>query len=727
MGVNMARGDAQTQQARYVAEAGINHALWLTNSSNCTAYPGPLTANFGAHAYTVNVTPTSGSPVSLTSTSTLFDSTSRSLSRNNISIFQTPEPPLILQPGTEGIDTYVINRVGNDEHNNYGNDTQMRIGTGDAHPLIKFDLSSIPTNARIIEVQLALHFEQADNISAAQMSVHRLTQPWAEEQATWNIYKTGTSWATLGGDYDSNVTAITTVSNVNNTWFSWNITELMSDWVSGAFTNHGLLLRVANGNVINARFTSSDGAVSSNHPKLTITYACECGKSCAATAPPSCDADYLADTKISEFDTAVYGSDGQKDLDYVPEGVTLFGVTIPAGGAWVSVDATDNDFYLNDLSGALLASSPGSSGIVGVAYVSSGIWAGHLAVVDVNTDDVGYYDINGVVVNSFDITKTGTLVPSGATFIDVTASGSYDSHLAITDGPLKELYLIDQAGQLRATLDLSAFTTDPTDVAHIPNSDKLLILDAAQKVYIVTLDGTKTGEYDVSAFGTSSTEGLAINPLTCDHVIGDDGADKVIVLNVSGSPPEPGTTVSLLPMQDTFVGTDDTSVYGGNASAFLGFSSKEWRTLLQFDVSTIPAGSTITSANLRFYNWDNGNPAAGALTVSAHRITEEWTANWANKGANWYDRKKQGGGALQWAGQGGTYDTGWSATTSFNSTSAPQWVEWNITPLAQEWLDGVNPNFGVELVPAAGSAFASLHSVDFGDTTLRPQLLITYE
>ncbi len=179
------------------------------------------------------------------------------------------------------------------------------------------------------------------------------------------------------------------------------------------------------------KYISSDDSDAALHPKLTITYACECGQACTIAVPPTCDADYIVNTKVSEFNTAVYGSNVQKDLDYIPENVALFGVTTPAGGAWLSVDATDARFYLNDINGVLLASSPGSSGMSGVAYVSSGAWVGHIVVTDFNSNELYYYDKNGVMVGSLSLDFTD--LPSGVTFIAQTTSGSYDAHFAVTD------------------------------------------------------------------------------------------------------------------------------------------------------------------------------------------------------------------------------------------------------------------------------------------------------
>ncbi len=569
MSSNMTGSEIQVDQASYVAEAGFNHALWQTQNSNCTGYPNPITENFAAHSYTASVTPTQGSPVSISATGTLSIGTSRSMTRAGIAVYQPPAPTVVLQAGAEGNDTYISNRLAPNVNSNYGNNPKLRVGTGDTNALLKFDITSIPAGAKVISAQLALHFESADSIGSPEMSVHKATRPWLETETTWNIFATGQNWTNPGGDYDANVEAVTTITGAPATWYTWDVTEMVHGWVTGT-TNDGLMVRVYSGNAINARFSSSDGTTATNHPKLTITYACECGVDCTPPPPPpSCDADFIPDTKISEYDTDPYGSSVIKDLTFMPEGVTFFGATVPAGGAWLSVDATDRTFYLNDITGTLLSNAPGSTGMGGVAYVSSGTWAGHIAASDFNNDDVRYYDKDGAMAGSFSLSGFGVGTPSGAAFIQTTITGTYDAHLAITDRSKNLVYITDQAGTLKTSLNLNAYASGLTDAAHIPNSDKLLVLDENKKAY-----------------STSGTVGLAINPLTCDHVIGDDLEDKVIALNKATS-----CNADYIP--DTKVNEFATDIYGSSVQKDLDYIPEG----VEFFGVTAPSGGAWLSVD----------------------------------------------------------------------------------------------------------------------------------
>ncbi len=74
--------------------------------------------------------------------------------------------------------------------------------------------------------------------------VHRVTVPWLEGEATWNSAKTGVTWSQAGGDYDPTVIANNVLpSTTINAWFSWDITDLVQDWVDGTYDNEGLLVK----------------------------------------------------------------------------------------------------------------------------------------------------------------------------------------------------------------------------------------------------------------------------------------------------------------------------------------------------------------------------------------------------------------------------------------------------------------------------------------------------
>jgi hypothetical protein len=94
------------------------------------------------------------------------------------------------------------------------------------------------------------------------------------------------------------------------------------------------------------------------------------------------------------------------------------------------------------------------------------------------------------------------------------------------------------------------------------------------------------------------------------------------------------TTVNLSPVHDTYV-TDYTpntapSQAGNVAKLIVSFNGRdqegEQRTWVRFDLSSIPAGSTINSATLRFYIYFSINPSYGGQDIGVFKSTNiTWT------------------------------------------------------------------------------------------------------
>jgi hypothetical protein len=184
----------------------------------------------------------------------------------------------------------------------------------------------------------------------------------------------------------------------------------------------------------------------------------------------------------------------------------------------------------------------------------------------------------------------------------------------------------------------------------------------------------------------------------------------------------PDVTVTLTSVQDTQVRAGTTFAYGSSPSMSLNAGSPVIRPLLQFDVSSIAPGTVITSATLRLNQATLITP--GSMIAKARKVTEVWDEKWGGSGgANWTNRFKQGGSTLLWATPGVTFDPAWESQTTFDVV-ASEWVEWDITPLVQEWVDGENN--GVVIEPITVGPYVNFHTRDGSDPALDPQLVITH-
>jgi hypothetical protein len=125
-----------------------------------------------------------------------------------------------------------------------------------------------------------------------------------------------------------------------------------------------------------------------------------------------------------------------------------------------------------------------------------------------------------------------------------------------------------------------------------------------------------------------------------------------------------------------------------------------FRSLYRFDLSTIPAGSSVVTATAYFWvSVTDGNP------VNVHRVTEEWTelgVTWDNIAAD-YDPVAEG---------------------TFIPAIDEQYVAVDISALVQEWLEGTAANYGLMFIGSANDQESRYRSREQGGTSQDPYLEI---
>jgi len=137
-------------------------------------------------------------------------------------------------------------------------------------------------------------------------------------------------------------------------------------------------------------------------------------------------------------------------------------------------------------------------------------------------------------------------------------------------------------------------------------------------------------------------------------------------------------------------------------------NGRNMRGMIQWNLSSIPTGVTITNATMSLYlNQSNGN----AITITAVRITSSW--NETN---------------VTWATKPG-YNTTIYDSKSVDTTGI--FYDWNITTAVQEWYNGTYPNYGMYLKVDTENSTGNLQSKifltsDYSVSTLRPKINITY-
>jgi hypothetical protein len=147
-----------------------------------------------------------------------------------------------------------------------------------------------------------------------------------------------------------------------------------------------------------------------------------------------------------------------------------------------------------------------------------------------------------------------------------------------------------------------------------------------------------------------------------------------------------------------------------------GVDDKVWRAGLRFSLAAIPAGATVTAAELRTYHdgvcvapLRSTQPcvAPGAV-VDAHRILT----------SRWFGEREP------------ELDLRVLATAVVFSAPEPQWLSWDLTSLVRAWQGGL-PNNGVLLKLQDGDEDYGVSgpygpSSSYPDPALRPRLVVTY-
>jgi hypothetical protein len=169
---------------------------------------------------------------------------------------------------------------------NYGSSPILWVGGTNANSntrgLLRFNLSTIPANAIILDATMQLWVETVPD-SDINISIHRLTENWDEgyqdtavavDGVTWDVADTDplVDWVD-GGEFDPLSYNLTTVyTTESNVWHDFNITTLVQEWVVDT-PNYGLIMKHSDEppNNERARFTSDDGAAG-QRPRFVISY-----------------------------------------------------------------------------------------------------------------------------------------------------------------------------------------------------------------------------------------------------------------------------------------------------------------------------------------------------------------------------------------------------------------------------------------------------------------------
>ena len=181
---------------------------------------------------------------------------------------------------------------------------------------------------------------------------------------------------------------------------------------------------------------------------------------------------------------------------------------------------------------------------------------------------------------------------------------------------------------------------------------------------------------------TIGAKTITIN--TKDNLDNASTSTATLTITSSVSPAET-VTIRLQAVADSYMNSDKPDENKGDRTEmFVKSKTGEIkRSIVRFDLSVLPPGSTITSCNLNLYLNDGPNTSR---TYGAYRINNHET-EWTETGVTW--NKFNSGSS--WGTSGGDYSSSTTANLAINNGEKNKYVNWNVTTdcnaLAQRaWL-----------------------------------------
>ncbi len=221
--IHLAAADAEVRRLDYVAQAGMQRALWQAENASCTGdFTIPATA-IGPDTYSASTT--GGG------TNTVY-----TLLADQDAWIRSDNP---------------TNTGGGDQH-------VRSEGINFERPLYRFDLSSLPPNAQVKSAIAWFYLESGKEHPEGPVTINRVTADWTESDATWEA---------LGDKLDPAALGMIPAQAVGGVWVSVNLTAQVQAWVNGQ-PNYGIAL-ASTAEGIHAEYKSREDG--STPPRLEVT------------------------------------------------------------------------------------------------------------------------------------------------------------------------------------------------------------------------------------------------------------------------------------------------------------------------------------------------------------------------------------------------------------------------------------------------------------------------
>lgn len=178
-------------------------------------------------------------------------------------------------------------------------------------------------------------------------------------------------------------------------------------------------------------------------------------------------------------------------------------------------------------------------------------------------------------------------------------------------------------------------------------------------------------------------------------------------------------------------GADDSLLIGEGDAAQLPIeidgplktaAVSKWRSLLQFDLTRLPADADVSDGRLRLFVEHFWPLGGGQMKISTYRVKQSWREGESGPlaGVGWIYRDPP----TVWSTSGGSF----TEESPEKALSAPQvWIEWDVRNIADFWAANPDSNLGFLLKRKKdGYALGSFASSDHENSSIRPKLFLEY-
>lgn len=270
------------EDAYYIANAGLQHAVFLLSGTPTLTGTIFTDVPFGSGSYTVSITSDVTPMGQVLISSTGKKGTAVRTIEKRLFPMAVAYPALIK-------DTTITKE---NMTFNYGVSPYIKVGITNIdrqqRALFMFDLSTLPAGIVIKSAFLELYMYQQERTvignNKINAEIHRFYDPWTGGVQDGTACTVGATWKTSdclvnwsGTAYETvPETAMTMNYGEVNTWHAWNITGLVQDWYNNPSSNYGFLIKdsteIGNSEIFIAHFASSEYPDVNLRPRLTVYY-----------------------------------------------------------------------------------------------------------------------------------------------------------------------------------------------------------------------------------------------------------------------------------------------------------------------------------------------------------------------------------------------------------------------------------------------------------------------